>query len=222
MIWTDSEIEEPRSVPRVQVDHRERASGITDLLLTSEELEVKETQLTTGDYIINNRIVLERKTLHDLAVSIMDTRLFKQAARLSTSPWRPMLIVEGNRLDISVTRKSINGALIALALNHNIPALRSRDPEETARLIIYCARRFVSLHPRPAPVGRKPKRLATRRLHVLTTLPHVGRHTAKLLLEHFVTVERCMTASEDELCEVDGVGTKTARAIRQVLEAKLE
>ena len=79
------------------------------------------------------------------------------------------------------------------------------------------AKDYPSLLPRSRSVRRKPKRLASQRLYVLTGLPRVGPHTAKCLLKHFGTVERCIMASEEELCAVHGIGSKTAQQIRRVL-----
>ena len=58
-------------------DFRENASGIPQKLL---ELGIKTTVqvLTKGDYLINNQILVERKTKEDFVLSLMQNRLFKQ------------------------------------------------------------------------------------------------------------------------------------------------
>jgi Fanconi anemia group M protein len=45
----------------------------------------------------------------------------------------------------------------------------------------------------------------------------VGPVTARALLEHFGTVEAVMTAREDDLRAVDGVGEVTASRVREVV-----
>ncbi|ERH02651.1 MAG: ERCC4-type nuclease [Halonotius sp. J07HN6] len=46
--------------------------------------------------------------------------------------------------------------------------------------------------------------------------------TARSLLEHFKTVEAVMTAREDDLLAVDGVGEVTAEKIRDVVGSDYE
>jgi len=65
----------------ITVDYRENASRLTDLLKNSGALiEIKK--LTYGDYIINGRITVERKTAKDFLISIIDGRLFNQLSSL--------------------------------------------------------------------------------------------------------------------------------------------
>jgi len=40
------------------------------------------------------------------------------------------------------------------------------------------------------------------------------------LLQHFGSVEKVLNASESELQEVDGIGEKTAKNIRKVVESE--
>ena len=55
---------------------------------------------------------------------------------------------------------------------------------------------------------------------IVEGLPGISATMAERLLLHFGTVERIMTASEEELMEVEGIGKKKARAIREVLRKK--
>ena len=52
---------------------------------------------------------------------------------------------------------------------------------------------------------------------ILQSSPGVGADRAKKLLEHFGTVRACFTASPTQLSEVEGIGSKTAAAIDQVV-----
>jgi len=52
---------------------------------------------------------------------------------------------------------------------------------------------------------------------VLQGLPGVGRERAEKLLETFGTVGGVMSAGEDELAAVEGVGRVTARKIREIV-----
>jgi ERCC4-type nuclease len=67
---------------QIVVDHRERASGVPDVLGSLDTVELRFAELETGDYLIDDQLVVERKTVEDFAKSIVDTRLFRQASRL--------------------------------------------------------------------------------------------------------------------------------------------
>ncbi len=87
----------------------------------------------------------ERKTFHDLAASIKDGRLFSQTRRMACSQLESVLILEGTAADLSsskMRREAIRGALISVSVIFGVPLLRSRSPEETARLIVYAARQI--------------------------------------------------------------------------------
>jgi ERCC4-type nuclease len=53
--------------------------------------------LTVGDYDIAGGITVERKTYADFATSLVDGRLFTQAAILARCPHRPVILLEGPR-----------------------------------------------------------------------------------------------------------------------------
>ncbi|MCU7905326.1 MAG: hypothetical protein KZQ76_05595 [Candidatus Thiodiazotropha sp. (ex Epidulcina cf. delphinae)] len=54
-------------------------SGIFDLLRAAGEFSIGVRRLEVGDYEVDGRFLVERKTLHDLITSIKDSRLFRQA-----------------------------------------------------------------------------------------------------------------------------------------------
>lgn len=183
-------------------------------------IELSFAELEVGDYLVNEDVVLERKSIEDFGKSIIDTRLFRQASGLNRSPHRAAVLVEGwlSMTETAVPRAAMQGAMISLALIFDIPVLHALDRDESARLIAYAARQLGDPSQR-ATVWRhrSPKKPWTRRLHVLQSLPGVGRERAERLLERFGTVERCIGASEAELCLVPGIGPKTAQAIRLVV-----
>jgi ERCC4-type nuclease len=65
----------------------------------------------------------------------------------------------------------------------------------------------------------KPKRLTSRRLHVLEGLPGVGPALARRLLARFATVEEVMIADAEDLASVPGIGGRRAAVIREVLQS---
>src|SRR5580704_19226105 len=207
---------------QVVVDDRERPSGVVPELEKLGRVVVKIEHLSLGDYCIDGAVLIERKTAADFAQSLIDGRLFGQAVRMATSSLRPAYILEGSSAEwsgLGVSREALQGALVTLMLIFDVPVFRSSDPAESARLIYYIGSQLVRLRdPGHVPYRQaKAKRKKTRQLRILQSLPGVGADRAKKLLERFGTVRACLTATPGELSEVDGIGSKTAAAIDQVI-----
>ena len=206
---------------RVVIDDRERGGGVILALRAMADMDVEVRRLPLGDYLLDDRILFERKTVSDFVVSLLDGRLFRQACRLSGSAHRPVYILEGvwNRGTVKgVSRESLLGAVTMLSVTLNIPLLRSRDAQETAQLIRYAgeqARRV--LHNAVNRPGYRPRGLRKRRLFVLQGLPGIGPARAARLLDTFGSLEGVFGADADELAEVEGLGRKSAAAIRRLI-----
>jgi ERCC4-type nuclease len=212
--------EERKSIPRthVVVDDREAKSEVMRALQEIDDLEVEVQRLALGDYWIDGKLLVERKTIGDLASSIKDGRFFQQACRLASSSIRSVVILEGTADDLlrsRMRREAIQGALITLTIILGIPMLRSKDPFETARLLLYAARQMGSTRYRSYQrKGKRPQGKRKLQLHILQGLPGVGPERAAHLIETFGSVEAVVTAGTDQLAEVRGIGLKTAHAIR--------
>ena len=125
----------------VVADHREIASGVIEELQRMSGVEVRLEQLPVGDYLVDGVCLFERKSLRDLARSIIDGRLFSQAKRLVAGPLRAAVILEGTSRDLegsAMSRESVLGAIVSLTLVFELPVLRSRNPAESARLHNLC------------------------------------------------------------------------------------
>jgi ERCC4-type nuclease len=95
--------------------------------------------LTTGDYLVGNKIIVERKTLNDFLESIKTGRIFQQAYRMAQTEMNGLIILEGDKsmVDSSgMSRSAIQGALIHLTVFIGIPVIRSKDIHETASLMM--------------------------------------------------------------------------------------
>jgi ERCC4-type nuclease len=183
-----------------------------------EDVDVDIRRLSMGDYQIDKGLILERKTLKDFAISIIDGRLFKQMIHLANSTSTGVLILEGGAGDaaaIGMTRESLQGALITVSIILGIPILRSKDPSETARLMVYIGRQMGLLDGRGVHrPGYRPKSKRKRQLFILQGLPGIGPERAGRLLECFGSVESAITAGSDELQSVAGIGKIIAEKIR--------
>ena len=208
---------------RIVVDDRERVDGMVVAALgAQDDVTVEIARLKVGDYRVERRVVVERKTAADFAASLIDGRLFRQAAALALAPERAVLVVEGRDQDwrdTGVRREALQGALITIGVFFGVAVLQSDGPEETARLLVYLGRQAQRAAqgglPRP---GYRPKGKRARQLFLLQGLPGIGPERAARLLERFGSVQAIITASADELATVDGIGEKTAAKMRQAVQ----
>ena len=206
-------------------DDRECKSDVIASLLQIDNFDITIRRLIIGDYQIDNRLIIERKTLKDFAISIIDGRLFKQMIRLAGSKSEGMLILEGTASDIAdlgITREAMQGALITVSLILGIPVLRSKDPSETAKLIVYIGRQIESIARGGVQRhGYRPRTKRKRQLFILQGLPGVGPERAERILARFGSVEAAISASSSELQSVDGIGKNIADKIRWIVSERV-
>lgn len=205
----------------IVADDRENASGVMgELRGRPAEVRLVVRRLEVGDFEVGENIVVERKTVRDFAASVVDARLFRQAAALAWSGRRGVLILEaGGEVPAGMTREAMQGALITVSVFYGLAVLRARAPEETARLLLYLGRQERRFARQALPRrGRRPKGKRARQDFVLQGLPGVGPRRAEALLGRFGSIERIAQASAEELSSVPGIGECIATKMRWVLE----
>jgi DNA excision repair protein ERCC-4 len=201
----------------IVVDDREARGHVLEALRAMDDVSIRVDRLVAGDYEVDGRLLVERKTLPDLAESIKDGRLFRQAHQLVESPLKSLIILEGSSGSLkssAMRREAIQGALVTLTVYYGIPLLRSFDPHETVRLMICAARQGRAIAEGGLPrKGSRPRGKLRTQYHILQGLPGVGPQRARLLLEAFGSVEAVFSASEEALESVEGIGSTTAERI---------
>ncbi|MFC6753404.1 ERCC4 domain-containing protein, partial [Halorubrum tibetense] len=212
----------------VVVDQRELDSSIAKSLSTREGLVTRLETLAVGDYVLSDRVAVERKSAADFVDSMLDAdrSLFQQVGELSRAYARPVLIVEGTNLygQRDIDPNAIRGALASLAVDFGISVLRTEGETDTTELLATIARREQETRDREVSVhGEKTtKTRAEQQEYVVSSIADIGPITARSLLEHFGSVEAVMTAEKTDLLEVDGVGSVTAERIREVVGSEYE
>lgn len=210
----------------VIADDRESKNQVIKFLSDMKNVSVAVKRLSVGDYIVDNQLVFERKTLNDFARSIVDGRLFNQAIRLANSKCRSVLILEGTSKDlteIGVSREAMQGALITISLLLGIPVLRSKNPFESANLILYSSRQIKLIGRKVSQRhGYKPKGKRKQQLFILQGLPGIGSERAVRLLNAFGSVEAVVTATSEELQSVAGIGESIAESIKCAVKEQIQ
>lgn len=206
---------------RIIVDDREWRTGIAELLQNSR-IDVTVKRLLYGDYLVDGKLVVERKTANDFVVSILDGRLFNQIRELKKIRWRVVFMIEGDpyRTGHGINPTAVRGALTSVSAVWQVPVIYSSSTQDTASLLQILADQLkFQQDVLPLRGGYRPKRLRNRQLFILQGLPGVGARVALKLLLHFKSVAGVFSAGMEELTNVDGVGVGRARQIREALEA---
>lgn len=210
---------------KVIADHREASSNVIREIYRLD-IEVEMKQLDVGDFILSERVGVERKTVRDFLQSLIDGRLLEQSKNLAETFERPLLILEGNGLysERGIHPNAIRGALACITVDYQVPIISTEDEKATAKIIASIVSREQEGEDREVPIRGERKSLTLSELQrfVVEGLPGVSAVLAKRLLEHFGSVERLMKAPEGELKEVHGIGKEKSREIRRVLEAIYE
>jgi len=211
--------------PLVYVDQREIRSGVARAL-DRGGVDIVLSTLEVGDYIVSDRVAIERKTDMDFLDSIIDKErnIFRQLSDLARTYERPVLIIEGENLYTGrqLHPNAIRGVLASIVTDFGVPILNTRDEAETAEMIGTIARREQEDNKRtPSLHGKKTAMtLKEQQEYIISAISNIGPKAAGKLLRHFGTVEAVMRAGTDELMEVESIGLKTAQRIREVVGGK--
>ncbi len=209
----------------VFADNREFRSNVVKEL-ARKNCKVKPKQLEVGDYILSDRVAVERKSCNDFLSSVFSNNIFGQLQDLKDSFEKPVLIIEGDGLygKRDVHPNSIRGAVASIGIDLSIPIIWTESEEDTASFLFWIAKREQKEEERSISIRgeRKPSTLEDQQLFLLAGLPSVDTKMSKRLLDRFGTPENVFTATEDKLRGVDGIGKKTAKKLRKVLSERVE
>ena len=208
-------------------DHRESRTKTWEWLKTFDA-RIIERQLEVADYIVSDRVGIERKTVDDFLTSLLNQRIFRQLEELSASFERPLLIIEGDQKMLFLARKihpnAIHGALSSITIDLRIPIIWTHSPKVTAAQIFWaaCREQIKKKRGLQTRVCRKTKSTRDLQEFLVAGLPSVNTKLSRRLLEKFGTVRKVMSASEERLMRVEGVGKKKAKNIWCLLNEKYE
>jgi len=197
------------------VDYREEKIAS---LLEKMGCKIVKMNLPIGDFVIND-VGIERKSFEDFISSIIDGRIFEQAEALSSAFKKPILIVEGFGVFERIHENSFYATFAYLISNYNVTILRAKNEEETAKLIYWIARKEFENRGK-AGYKIREKKISTQSIQerILAAFPGISTILSKRILKKFGSLKKFFNANERELMEVDGIGEKTAKRIRKIIE----
>lgn len=204
---------------KIEIDTREPKSRRFKALCEYKDHEVEIKQLESGDYVFNDEVAFEYKTISDFASSIIGNRIFKQIQRqLQTYKFNYICIVgnERDKLDAfvqmntysSFSRKRYENAILSLSAYATI--IYADNEEEALERMLYVAKHTL------AEKMMKPVKISKNTaVNYLSSIDHINVKTATKIVEELKikTLKDLVGLKKKDLLKVKGVGDKTANRI---------
>jgi len=185
------------------VDFREHA------LLSRLQAETKN--LVLGDISIEKDgqdiVIIERKTVADLAASICDGRYQEQSFRLLEStlpPHRIVYLIEGSLDTVqSISKKALMSAMTSLWFTKGFSVVQTRDIDETVEFIQHLFEKTSKETDERDYVStikiKKKDKLTPENVDILmlSQIPTISTVTAKALLHQFETTFKLTQAMKE-------------------------
>ncbi len=203
-------------------DNRETASPVVrNLSLIG--MNIKLEQLPVADYIVSERVGIERKSAKDFNDSIIDGRLFTELSELREHFLRPILILEGNPFKSSnISENALYGAITSIIINLGISFYKTENSIETAQFIYQLAKKehsttksSLKLRYNKAPI--EPSYLLE---YMVAGIPGVNILRAKSLLKELKTLQNIFLADIPDLTKIKNIGKKIAQQIYKISRYK--
>lgn len=200
------------------VDSRETASPVARELST-RNIAIDLAPLVIGDYIVSERVGIERKAIPDLVSSIKDGRLFDELLRLRNQFTVPILILEGDIHNIGgVHPAAVLGAISSIMLNMNIFIYQTATPTDTAAILIALAKKEqmgTSGHKFSIRFKKVPNRMDRQLEYIIAGIPGINVARAQDLLQQFKTIQNIFNATPDQLKQTPNIGPVLAKNINE-------
>ena len=213
----------------VQIDTREkdRVKSAKEYY-EQQKLEVDVCELEIGDYLFDNKVCYEFKTVSDFVASIQNGKVFNQAINMAETYHYNFVIIQGDdhsrakALSMSRNYHEITyfGYLGAIAsLNRFVTVIESYSPfinEAYYRMLIN-AKKSLSQKPIIRKFPKKDKNTAFNFL--CYTIYGINHKKAKNIVEAYdlKTLSDIQQLTMEKLTAIDGIGEKNAERIMNAI-----
>jgi Fanconi anemia group M protein len=211
-------IKDDKGTVKIIVDSREKNSKIL-FYLKKQGIDLEFKQLDCADYIVSDRAAIEYKKGEDLLSSIIDGRLFEQLGAICNAYQIPILLIEGFPSG-GIHPEAIAGALSSFMIDFGVSIIQTQSSEESAVILKRLAMREQKTKKRKALI-RKAFKISNPRenaLAVLSSFPGINRVLATRMLEKLRSVKGVINASEKDLKEIEGMGSKKSKKFKELAE----
>lgn len=232
--------------PRVIVDSREFTElSSLPFLLHLNKIKVVPMTLNVGDYIITDRICVERKTVSDLVQSFSNGRLFEQCANMFKFYECPVLLLEFDQAKsfsmepFSEDKRSRDSARLAqeqvqqnlaLLLQHypRLKIIWSMSPDHAAKILVdlkmdapepdvETSRLYGSSDPGAIENAELENETAIR---MLQSIPGINYRNYVDVINNVPNLETFCEMSEEEIAEM--IGSASAKKVYQFFHQSLK
>ena len=185
-------------------------------------------ELPIGDYIFNNQVVFEYKTIPDFITSIQDGRVFNQAINMSENYDYHYIIIQGdehtrsrsigmskNYIPVNITQYL--GAIASL--NRFTTVIESYNPivEEAYYRMLVTAKKALQDKPIVKKFPRKDKNVCFNWL--CYCIYGINSKKAKLITDTYElkSLNDLLQLTTEDLTLIEGIGEKTAKNIIEAI-----
>lgn len=209
----------------VIVDDREPTSVIETLRRHPEVAEVAVERLSAGDIVIEP-VAIERKTPRDYLSAVTARSgpdLEDQVERMTDRYAHGFVLLEGNlddfdRMQTGVSPEAIRGSMASITARYGTPVIPCSDRRRLVDFAVRLGRKHLEdPSPRPLSPGSVPSRREPTVKRMYACIEGIGPTLADALYEAYPTITDLAAASHGDLVQVEGIGEKRARTIRDVL-----
>ncbi|KAI8918341.1 hypothetical protein DFJ77DRAFT_291125 [Powellomyces hirtus] len=205
----------------ILVDTREMRSSICSKLRNIHNVRVEIRQLAFGDYVLSNRIAVERKTRADLLSSVFNKRVYEQISNLKAMCDRPILLIEADEENSeSMAATAQYEGIIASLLRMQITVLFSESTDYSAHLLFTLATKEA----REGASMDVPDMLPAKNnqaVQFLMSIPGVSDVTAIAIMNsRFKSLREFVNCSPaDMVARIPGLSLGRAKKIHNFLQA---
>ncbi len=203
-------------------DNRETSSAVVrNLSMMGVNLRLEH--LSVADYVISERVGIERKSSKDFTDSIKDGRLFRELKVLTETYERGILILEENPFkDSNLNENAIYGAITSIILNLGVTIYRTNDTKETAMFLFQLAKKEQSERNSTLKLRFDKAPIENSHLleYIVAGIPGVNAFRAKNLLKEMKSLQNIFLADIPDLTKIENIGKKIAQQIYKISRFK--
>ncbi|XP_073493608.1 Fanconi anemia group M protein-like [Phyllobates terribilis] len=213
------------AVPCILADSREISSGpdVITYLRTAHGCRVDICSLGGCDYIVSNRLAVERKSQSEFSNNANKSKLVDRIQHLHSMFERVCLIVEKDRVKPGETsrlfqRTKYYDITLSSLISAGVQVLFSSGQEETAGLL----KELAALEQRKTTGITVPTQVTGHQQEALNfylSIPNVSHITALNLCHHFSNVRQMTNSSVDEIVSKGKMSKRKAEEIYRYLHS---
>ena len=224
---------------KLVIDNREDNKRINSAIRFFSTYSVKTDQLPIGDYLFEDKIIFEYKTPSDMINSIIDGRIFRQAHNMKQYPFSYVIIV-GNVADEinrrnepkywnkynkirTFTIKSYLGALARLYTYTKV--IHVDNNQQAWTLMQYLVEKLLEENKDIKAIEKPQFKLSDPIASFLGCIyvnksQRLSIKQAVLIREHLhlETLQDLLDVTYEDLVGIKGIGSKTAKAVIEVIK----